>query len=76
MHTHTNQQITDPEDEGDEEKMLTQRSSLRDQVLSLPTTNSQGSFQSLLGGRRTRTSTSSSTLWSRVEEVLELLKDN
>ena len=79
MCTHTNQQITDPEDEEDEEKIA--GSALKPQRPSpeFTTTNSQG-FLSISAGWEEdqdsrESSTSSSTLWSRVEELPEPLKE-
>lgn len=79
MCTHTNEQITDPEDEGDEEKDA--GSALEPQRPSpeFTTTNSQGFLSISAGWEEDQDSregsTSSSTLWSRVEELPEPLKE-
>ena len=79
MYSYINQQITDPEDEGDEGKDAD--STLKPQRPSpeFTTTNSQGFLSISAGWEEDQDSregsTNSSTLWSRVEELPEPLKE-
>ena len=79
--THTNQQNTDPEDEGDEEKDggSTLKPERPSPEFTTTSTNSQGFLSISAGWEEDQDSregrTSSSTLWSRVEELPDTLKE-